>query len=271
MRVEVFCDGVLVTDRIVALFKDLPPAQVEISIYGATADTYERITRVPGSFPKFKAGVHRLVEAGIRTNFKTVLMTLNRHELAAMEQMAQDWGGTFRFDSAIFPCLPDQSAKPLDLRVPPAEAVALELANPERLAAYADYFERAGNLPPQEELYQCGAGVTSFYVNPFGRMSPCLMTTRYSYDLRGQEGGFEPRWRNDVDELRRRRADNPEHGCSSCAVRAACSGCSALFALETGREDVKSEYVCETTQIRVRALRAELEERKTRKHLRVVE
>jgi radical SAM protein with 4Fe4S-binding SPASM domain len=101
-------------------------------------------------------------------------------------------------------------------------------------------------------------------------MSPCLMTTRYSYDVRGEEGGFASRWRNDLDELRRRRADNPEHGCSRCAVRAACSGCSALFALETGREDVKSEYVCETTQIRVRALQAELENRKKRIPLRVV-
>jgi radical SAM protein with 4Fe4S-binding SPASM domain len=271
MRVTVFCDAILVTDRIIELFRDLPPSTVEVSIYGATAETYERVTQVPGSFPKFLAGMRRLLDAGIHVFLKSVLMTINRHEFSAMDQMAQDWGVQFRFDSAVFPCLPDRSAKPLDLRVDPAEAVAIELANPERLAALATYFESQQNLPPREELYQCGAGVTGFYVDPFGGLSPCVMTTKYRYDIRGRDGAFAERWRDDVGELRKKKPENPDHACGSCAVRAACSGCSAFFALETGREDVKSDYVCQTTQIRVQALRAEIERRNGRVHLRVLE
>jgi radical SAM protein with 4Fe4S-binding SPASM domain len=271
MRVTVFCDGVLVTDRIIELFRELPPATVEVSIYGASAETYEAVTRVPGSFPKFMAGMRRLLEAGLPVALKSVLMMTNRHEFPAMTRMAKEWGVGFRFDSAIFPCLPDQSAKPLDLRVGPEEAVAIEMADPERRASLATYFEAHDNLPPRAELYQCGAGLTSFYVDPFGALSPCVMTTRYRYDIRGRSGAFAERWRDDVGELRSRRAENPEHGCNSCAVRAACSGCSAFFALETGREDVKSDYVCETTQHRVRVLRDELAHRKGLVQLRVLE
>lgn len=270
LLVTVLCDGILVTDRIVALFRELPPQSVEISIYGATAETYEKVTRVPGSYPRFLAGVGRLREAGVRTGFKSVLMSINRHEFAEMERMAREWGGGFRIDSAIFPCLPNQGHEPLDLRIPPAEAVAIELANPTRLASYATLFEKKGNLPPRQGLYECGAGVTAFYVDPFGQVSPCLMTTRYRYNLRGHEGGFAARWRDDLATLRSRRPENPDHACNHCAVRDACSGCSAFFALETGREDVKSEYVCETTQHRVRALRAEIERRKGRVPLRVM-
>src|SRR4030095_7360725 len=130
LLVTVFFDGVLVTERIIELFRDLPPSLVEVSIYGATAETYERVTRVPGSYEKFRAGLDRLRAAGLRLGLKSVLMTLNQHEMVAMETMAEEWGGRFRYDSAIFPCLPDHSQGPLDLRVPPAEAVAIEMANP---------------------------------------------------------------------------------------------------------------------------------------------
>lgn len=269
LLVSVFCDGILVTDRIVELFRELPPSTVEVSIYGATAETYERITRVPGSYVKFVAGVRRLLDGGIRTAFKTVLMTLNRHELPEMQRMAREWGGSFRFDSAIFPCLPDSRSEPIDLRVEPEEAAAAQLSDPEVLKEYADYFERWDDLAPSKELYQCGAGVTAFYVGPFGEVSPCLMTTRYRYDAR-KEGGFAARWRDDVGALRSRRAEHPDHGCSSCSVRAVCDGCPAMFALETGREDVKSDYVCRTTQARVQILRDEIERRNGRTYLRVL-
>lgn len=270
LLVTVFCDGVLVSERMIELFRELPPSLVEVSIYGATAETYERITQVPGSFPKFLAGLTRLREAGLRIGLKSVLMTLNQHEMLAMEQMAQEWGLRFRYDSAIFPCLPDRSAKPLDLRVAPAQAVALEMANPKRLAAMADYFETRQNVPGSPELYQCGAGLTSFYVDPFGDVSPCLMTTKYRYSARGVPGGFAARWRDDVSKIRTLRPENPDHGCNNCGVRAVCTGCSAFHALETGREDVKSDYVCETTQERVRVLRNEIERRQGRTFLRVL-
>lgn len=271
LLVTVFCDGVLVTERIMDLFRELPPSLVEVSMYGATAETYEKITRIPGSFAKFLEGLGRLRAGGLRISLKSVLMTLNQHEMTLMEQMAQEWGIKFRYDSAIFPCLPNRSEAPLDLRVDPKKAVEIEMSNPKRLAAMADYFETRQNVPGAPELYQCGAGLTSFYVDPFGNVSPCLMTTKYRYSARGQEGGFGARWRDDVSKIRTLKPTNPEHGCGSCGVRAVCTGCSAFHALETGREDVKSEYVCETTQHRVAALRSEIERRNGRTFLRVLE
>jgi radical SAM protein with 4Fe4S-binding SPASM domain len=261
LLVTVFCDGVLVTDRIVALFRELPPSQVEVSVYGATAATYEAVTRVPGSFARFQLGVRRLLDGGVPTGLKTVLLALNRHEFEAMEQMARAWGVPFRVDSAVFPCLPDGSQAPLDLRVDPAEAVAKEMADPARRAAWVDYFEQRRDQAPSDRLYRCGAGVTGFYVDPFGELSPCLMTTGYRYRVRGEPDGFARRWRDDVGALRQRRAEHPDYGCHTCGARAACTGCSALFALETGREDVKSDYICQATQHRQRIIVDELERR----------
>ena len=48
MLMTVFSNATLIDEEIVAVFRELPPQAVDISIYGATQETYEKITRVPG-------------------------------------------------------------------------------------------------------------------------------------------------------------------------------------------------------------------------------
>ncbi len=254
--VTVFCDGVLVTGAIVRLFQEVPPFNVDVSVYGATAETYEAVTRIRGSFANFLRGLDRLREGGIPFSLKTVLMTLNKHELGAMRAAAEKLGVRFRVDSAIFPCLLTQDHEPLDLRVEPREAVDLELADPQQLQQWLDYAERHGGAPAagapaSEHLYTCGAGVTNFYLDPQGFASPCLMTTQYRYDV--QERGFAGLW---TDELVQIRAKKPrqDYACNACEMKVACTGCPAFNFQENGHEDVKSEYVCETTRHRWQAI-----------------
>ncbi len=254
--VTVFCDGVLVTDAIIRLFQDYPPFNVDVSVYGATAETYEAVTRIKGSFPKFLRGLDRLSDGGIPFSLKTVLMTLNKHELQDMRQAAAKLGVKYRVDSAIFPCLPTQDHEPVDLRVEPEEAVELEMSDPEQLRQWVDYSELRSGQPAEEQLYTCGAGVTNFYVDPTGCASPCLMTTQYRYPIghgRPKERSFAELWQRELVQLRRRK---PGQGytCNSCEMKVACTGCPAFNFQESGREDVKSEYVCETTRHRWEAI-----------------
>ena len=253
MIVTVFCDGVLVTDKIVRLFQEYPPYNVDVSVYGATAETYEQVTRIKGSFPKFLRGIDRLVEGGIRFSLKTVLMTINKHELGAMRQAAAKLGVKFRVDSAIFPCLPTHDHEPLDLRVEPKEAVELELSDPDQLRQWVEYADQRQDMPASEQLYTCGAGVTNFYVDPLGYASPCLMTTNYRYPLAEQD--FDSLWANELVQLRSKK---PREGytCNTCEMKVACTGCPAFNYQENGHEDVKSEYVCETTNHRWQAIEA---------------
>ncbi len=253
LMVTVFCDGVLVSDRIVRLFQDYPPYNVDVSVYGATAETYERVTRIKGSFPRFLRGIDRLLKGGIRFSLKTVLMTINKHELAAMRQAAERLGARFRVDSAIFPCLPSHDHEPLDLRVEPAEAVELELADPDQLRQWIEYADRRRDLPPTDQLYTCGAGVTNFYVDPQGYASPCLMTTNYRYSV--AERGFESLWAKELVQLRSKKP-RADYTCNSCEMKVACTGCPAFNYQENGHEDVKSDYVCETTRHRWQAIEA---------------
>ncbi|HMP72072.1 MAG TPA: radical SAM protein [Kiritimatiellia bacterium] len=250
MLVTVFCDGILVNDAIVELFRELPPRKVEISIYGGTSETYEAITRVQGSYGRAWTGIRRLLDAGIRVGLKTVLMKLNEHEMDLMEAQAAAAGVPFRYDAAIFPCLPNGSSDPLDLRVSPEAVVKRDLASPERRRQWQDRLEQTAKLPEDERLYGCSAGATSFYVDPFGNHSPCLMTTHYRYRLEEGEA-FGDLWQGRMGEIRSKRKTK-KTSCLSGPLRGACTHCPAFNFLETGDEETESDYIREVTRLRYR-------------------
>ncbi|MCP5152310.1 MAG: radical SAM protein [Chromatiales bacterium] len=274
LLVTVFCDAVLVTERIVSLFRELPPRMVEVSLYGATAETYEAITQVPGSFARCLAGIERLAASRLRFKLKTVLMRANRHELDAMRAIARHYGVGFHFDTALFPCLPngdnggranadrardgrratvDVAAPttatrgldgPLAQRLDPEEAARAHLSDPEYAAELAAFHARTRALPASDALYVCGAGLTSFHVDPYANLQPCTISTNLRYSLR--EGSFADGWNGPVAGLRELRAA-PDHACTTCDKRGLCAGCPAVFAAETGAADRRSAYVCRST------------------------
>ncbi len=247
MVVTVFCDGILVDDLILQLFDELPPRKVEISIYGATAETYELITQVPRSHAAAWAGIHALHRQGVRVGLKTVLMTLNEHELDDMEAQARALGMPFRYDAAVFPCLPVHSNEPLNLRVAPETVVAHDLATPERRRQWLDKIEQADALPADDRLYTCSAGATGFYADPFGNLAPCLMTPHYQSRPDGRS--FNEVWTTDLRVIREKRK-TLKSSCLNGRLRGACSHCPAMNYLETGDEERESDYIQETTRLR---------------------
>ncbi len=102
---------------------------------------------------------------------KSVILTDNEHEMSALRKMATDRGLDFRVDGALFPCR-DGNRGPLDHRVAPERAVAVEMEDDTLRGKTAEYFERTRGAPPSERLFDCMAGVTSFHVDPRARCFP---------------------------------------------------------------------------------------------------
>jgi len=241
MFVSVFTNGTLITDEIIELFSDLPPQDVEISLYGATPETYERITGVKGSFKRCIDGIKKLQTHQIPIQLKTVLLKTNRHEFNAIREMADTFGADFRFDAALFPCF-NGSQDPLAFRVTPEEAIEKELENEGLLDQWVDYYENMKQFSMPEALYQCGAGETNFYIDPFGNLSPCLMARSVSYNL--GTGSFEVGWQNFMAALNDKMPQR-EFPCQKCEKRIVCDYCPGMFALETGAEDIQPLFTCE--------------------------
>jgi radical SAM protein with 4Fe4S-binding SPASM domain len=257
MLVTVFTNGTLITDEIIRLFDDLPPRLVEITLYGATAATYERITGVAGSYERCLTGIQRLLDHGVNVGLKTMLMTLNRHEFFEIENLAREFGVKFRFDAGVFPCLSGDKT-PLALRVPPEEVIEKEFADASSLRLWRDYYEQRSDLPASDRLYTCGAGLTTFHIDPYGNLQPCLMTTEYKYDL--LHGDFRTGWHEVIPRIRERKAD-AAFACNECDKGILCGFCPPFFQLENGAEDLRSEYLCAIGHLRFQAIEASVQVR----------
>jgi len=177
-------------------------------------------------------------------------MTLNRHEISDIEDMARSYGVKFRSDPAVFPCL-DGGKAPLGFRITPQEAIAAELSDHERLRQWRDFFERFRDVPMTDDLYQCGAGRSMFHVDPYGSLRPCVMVNSPRYDLLG--GSFLTGWNDVISTIQGKKMAANSH-CSQCEKRVLCGYCPGFFELENGTEDLHSPFLCAMGEYRFQAI-----------------
>jgi MoaA/NifB/PqqE/SkfB family radical SAM enzyme len=68
--VVLFTNGTLLTPEIADRLQMFPPYRVEISLYGMTKSTYEKVTRIAGTYEKCINGIELLLDRGIKTQFE---------------------------------------------------------------------------------------------------------------------------------------------------------------------------------------------------------
>jgi radical SAM protein with 4Fe4S-binding SPASM domain len=254
-RITVFTNGTLVTERIARLLSALMPARVEITLYGITAATYERITRVPGSFDRCMQGIMRLQGCGVRLGLKAMLMKWNEHELGEMRAFAQNLGIGFRHDAMLNPRVDGLEIPIAELQLPPERVVAADLQVPSVRRRQRESAARLIAAPKPEasdnRLFSCGAGAVAFNVDPRGGLQLCQLARRPSFDLR--EGSFEQGWNGFLPALRGRCRSKPSI-CRTCTLMPMCGSCPGAGDLEHGDPERSVARYCVITHHRVHAL-----------------
>jgi len=247
MLLTLFTNGTLLTPHLAGFLAECRPYLVEITLYGATQQTYERVTGVPGSYARCMRGIEMALEQGLRLNLKSVLLQSNRHEMEAMQTFAERLGVYYRFDGVLWPRL-DGGQATLAERLSPAEVVALDREYPDRHREYEDLVRRAGPGPVRaERVYVCGAGQRSFHIDWAGKLSVCMMSRRPAYDL--LHGCFRQGWEKVLGaELNKVRSlDTP---CRTCTVGVLCTQCAGWSQLVHGDDETPVDHVCQIGQLR---------------------
>lgn len=252
--VTLFSNGTLITPEIADALAELRPFSIEISLYGATKDTYERVTGVPGSFERCRRGIALVVERHLPLKLKTMALTANVHELWDMKRFAEEeLGVPFAFDGLVNARL-DCSQTPLGVRLEPEQVVALDLGDPRRLEELRALVERNlqlldGRLDPC--LYRCGAGLYSLAIDPWGRMGLCVLAWPGHYDLR--RGSVREGWEQFLGEVRRTKATRPSK-CRACRLVGVCGMCPAAAELECGDPETPVDFLCQVAHLRALAV-----------------
>ncbi len=252
LLVTIFTNGTLINKDILELFKDLPPRTVEITLYGATPETYEKITGSREAFDQCMHGIHQLLEANIQTKLKTILMSFNFKEFHAIMKIADDLNLDFRFDADIFPGL-GGNMDPLNVRINPREAVEIEFSVKKRHEQWFELFNRMDNISIPDTLYNCGTGCSTFHIDPYGNLQPCLMVNSLTYNI--LKGSFFKGWHNVIPGIKEKKASK-DFKCRTCDKIHLCGFCPPFFKMETGAEETPSEFLCEIGHCRYEKLKS---------------
>jgi MoaA/NifB/PqqE/SkfB family radical SAM enzyme len=224
MLVTLFTNATLITPEIADRLAALELYRVDISSYGATAEAYESVTRVPGSFAKFVRGLELLLERHIPVRLKSIVVTLNAHELDAMRDFAESRGVHFEFLTDIQPKA-NGDAEPLAYRVTPKVATDLWESqvlrrNTQGVAREETSSELNSCDRGKETLFQCACGQTSCGISPYGEMNLCVSYQLPQYDL--LHGSVADGWevlKDTVDTAQ----PQPDFPCPTCPVESSCT------------------------------------------------
>ncbi len=86
--VTLFTNGTLITTALADYLFDHPPIQIEITLYGSTQQTFQQVTGIAGSYARCMRGIELLLEHDLPLKLKSIIMTLNQHELQQMKAFA---------------------------------------------------------------------------------------------------------------------------------------------------------------------------------------
>jgi radical SAM protein with 4Fe4S-binding SPASM domain len=250
-----FTNGTLLTPRLVDVLQEWRPFNIEITLYGFSQATYECITGVRGSHTRCMRGIELLLERRLPLKLKTVLTTLNRHELGEMRAFARSLGVEFRFDPIVNACL-DGSTRPAAFRLSTEDIISAELSDPARARLWPEHYKQAREYqPPPGKLYTCWAGTNSFHIDSFGRLCLCLTERLPAYNL--LTGTFREGWESFIPR-QRSLEHSPSYACAACTIRTVCGQCPALAQLENGDPEQRVEFLCQLAHQRQAAFAEDL-------------
>lgn len=255
MLVTLFTNGTRLTPEIADYLAKYPPFVVEITLYGITEKTYERVTGVPHSFKKCLKGIELLLERNIPLRLKTMVMTLNKHELWEMKKYAEKLGVDFKFDANINPRL-DGSKEPCQLRITPDEIVELDLVDEERSRGWRQVCENFWGTPISNERYQCATGVTYFLIDPSGGVKMCALLSPCYNIIPARKDSFLQVWENIIPTILAEKRGQ-ESVCSHCQLFSICDSCVANAQLEMGDPDSPVSFFCQIAKLRADAFGSE--------------
>ncbi len=210
-------NGSLVTERHVSVLKSLTRLEViEVSLFGATAATYEVVTTVPGSFARLMRALERLSSARLPVLLKYVLMRQNAHEVRLVPDLAARIGVRHVVPNPIiFPSTLGNLSN-LDKQLIPSQQQEL----------YAARLIQPPDTGSTDDHWLCRAGIVRANITPTGEVWPCERLPYSFGNVRAQS--VRSVWEGDRAEHYRSLITDAPSECVGCPLRSYCSHCWAM-------------------------------------------
>lgn len=173
-----FTNAYTLKDEHFELFRTYPPFFVDVSIYGASDETYLEVTGVHNAFARVMKNCLLLKKYGIAFGVKTPLFRQNIADYEKMCAIAKQLDVKYRFAFALSPTI-DHEYYPTTFMVRPEAMIRLEAEDPvyremgENYASVENNWGRAFDNGKFVPLFICNPGVNDLFIDYHGRAMPC--------------------------------------------------------------------------------------------------
>lgn len=252
LLISVNSNGTLIDEETVQWLKNCPPVRINISLYGASDDTYARLCGNPKGFTQVTNAIRILQAAGISVKLNCSLTPHNCEDLPKIAEFARENGLMLQVATYMFPPIrKDGAMTGKNDRFSPEDAAYY--------MAYADYLtlgpERFDALEGQcpvpsdpEDVcgeagdgVRCRAGRCSFWVTWQGDLTPCGM-----FPVQGSPNVFKTPFAESWETVKTQTAEiRLPAACAGCNAKAMCHACAAMVVTESGRFDQVPKYRCD--------------------------
>lgn len=178
---------------------EIDPFMIDISLHGATAETHDRQTRVPGSFDRLMNNIRVMQDLNLRFRINSALTAWNEHEIEEMFELVNKWGAAFTLTPEI--TQRDNGDKtPLSLMASEAgikKGVTISHRLARQAALESGNSTKATEIIGHEPTKQCGTGSSTLTIDPVGNILPCVQWRRPVGNLHNTS--IKAIWRNSTD------------------------------------------------------------------------
>lgn len=256
--ISINSNGTMIDEEIVSWLSKSPPDVINISLYGASNETYKRLCNNQKGIDQVKKAITLLKENNISIKLNASITPYNVDDLDGMFEIAKELDVQLNPVTYMFPPLRrDKDSIGKNFRLNEYDAgkyaayIDLKKTGEEKFKAKAEYIELT--LKKNKKLQEdkdieigCRAGKSTVWITWDGRMMPCgIMNNLVSYPF---EIGFKDAWNEIVQNSKVLRLNSK---CVKCSKRGLCNICPAVSYNETGSIDKVPSYMCNMTDKRI--------------------
>ncbi len=236
--IRLFSNGHLLEGARLENLLELKPISVDISLYGASEDTYETVTGDRNRYGRVKANIERLVERGQRVIVKIPLMHESFHDLEKMLAWCDEIGAPYLTDVWMTP-KDDGSVKPTNHA----------LTDDEMRDFFRRYGTKAKKLVRHDDEVICTSACSSPIISPNGDVFACTQNKVPAGNIKNSslaEIWKDSAWMKEIRDVKWHRFAE----CRTCDFQETCFICPAISLYENGRLEGPNSHACRVARIR---------------------
>ena len=237
------------TNEILKTLDKYPPAIVSISLYGASPETYKKVTGNKNAYFLALSSIKKLIEKNIKIEIKFIAMKENIQDYDAIKKLTEELNVPFKINLEIFPTLQgniDVTLKGLS----PEEIIEFEKNHIEMAKSWHNnirydnpYFKLNENEYPQ---FSCNIASTLCFIDNEGYVNPCHKLRLKEFNILSND--LEYIWEN-FQKYREIKAPK-NYKCAKCKYIHFCSPCPVINYLENKNYATPAKSSCKLTKLR---------------------